>query len=87
MLKQSKLVVLDEVTASVNLHTDELMQKVVRDRFADCAILAVGHRLQTIVDLDRSVVMQSGRSMEQGSPDELLAKAKANACFRVLWDA
>lgn len=85
ILKQSNIVVLGEVTGSVDLHTDELMQKVIRESFADCTIIAVAHRLQTIVDFDRIVVMQSGRIVEQGKPEELLAKA--NAYFRALSDA
>lgn len=84
MLKPAKIVVLDEVTASVDLQTDELMQKVIRESFKDCTIIAVAHRLQTIVDFDRIVVMQSGRVVEQGRPEELLADTSSQ--FRRLWD-
>ena len=85
MLKPSKIVVLDEFTASVDVHTDELMQKIIRESFWDCTIIAVAHRLHTIVDFDRIVVMQSGRVVEVGKPQELLTNE--NSHFRALWDA
>jgi ATP-binding cassette, subfamily C (CFTR/MRP), member 1 len=85
ILRPSKIVVLDEVTASVDLPTDELMQKIMRESFKDCTVIAVAHRLQTIVDFDRVVVMQSGRIVEYGAPQELLAKSDSH--FRRLWDA
>ena len=85
MLKPSKIVALDEVTASVDIHTDELMQKLIRESFKDCTIIAIAHRLQTIADFDRVVVLQSGRIVEVGKPQKLLADA--SSYFRRLWDA
>ena len=77
--------VLDEVTASVDVKTDELMQKIVREAFEGCTVIAVAHRLHTIVDFDRVVVMQSGRIVEEGKPSELLERE--DGYFRALWDA
>jgi ATP-binding cassette, subfamily C (CFTR/MRP), member 1 len=85
ILKPAKIIVLDEVTASVDLQTDELMQKIIRESFKNCTIIAVAHRLQTITDFDRVIVMQSGRIVEHGEPQELLANAGSH--FRRLWDA
>ncbi len=84
-LKSSKIVVLDEVSSSVDLHTDELMQKVIREDFAACTVVAVAHRLHTILDFDRVVVMQAGRIIEMGKPRDLLEQH--GSAFRRLWDA
>lgn len=81
----TKIVILDEPTASVDLETDAVMQRVIRESFAGCTLVAVAHRLQTIVDFDRVVVMRAGRVVEQGAPRELLGKA--DGWFRRLWDA
>ena len=72
ILRKSKVVVLDEVSANVDVHTDRVMQKVIREEFAKCTIIAVAHRLNTIVDFDRVVVLQRGEVVEVGNPKELL---------------
>lgn len=60
------------------------MQKIIRDDFGDKTILAVAHRLDTILDFDRIVVLDKGRIVEDGSPGELLSRDSA---FKVLYDA
>ncbi|KAJ9499582.1 hypothetical protein H2202_005165 [Exophiala xenobiotica] len=72
LVRRSKLVVLDEVSANVDVKTDELMQKIIRERFHDCTIIAVAHRLNTIDDSDRIVVLSQGRAVEVGEPQKLL---------------
>lgn len=72
LLRQSKIVILDEVSANVDIRTDELMQQVIRDHFQDCTIVAVAHRLNTIEDSDRVVVLSQGRIVEVGNPAVLL---------------
>jgi ABC-type multidrug transport system fused ATPase/permease subunit len=52
LLRRSKVVVLDEVTSNVDVVSDALMQRAIREGFADCTILAVAHRLETIIDFD-----------------------------------
>ncbi|KIW17984.1 hypothetical protein PV08_02270 [Exophiala spinifera] len=84
MLNPSKIVVLDEVTASVDLQTDRLMQEIIRESFAGRTLIIVAHRLQTLIDCDRIVVMQFGRIAEVGAPDTLLATP--NGYFRHLWN-
>ena len=72
ILRNSKIVILDEVSANVDVHTDRVMQKVIREEFAKCTIIAVAHRLNTIVDFDRVVVLQQGEIVEMGNPQVLL---------------
>lgn len=69
---------------SVDLDTDRLMQKIIREDFGDRTIIAVAHRLETILDFDRIVVLDKGRLVEDGSPAELMGRGSA---FKVLYDA
>ncbi|KAI3027670.1 unnamed protein product [Aspergillus niger] len=74
MCRRSKVVLLDEATASVDHETDSHMQKVLRTMFADCTIIAIAHRLRTIMDYDRVLVMADGEIIENDSPARLVAK-------------
>ncbi|XP_077538722.1 multidrug resistance-associated protein 1-like isoform X3 [Haemaphysalis longicornis] len=72
LLRNTKLLVLDEATASVDPETDGLLQKTIRRDFAHCTVLTVAHRLQTILDANRIVVMRAGEIKEIGVPGQLL---------------
>lgn len=74
LLRQSSVVVLDEVSANVDIRTDELMQGIIRERFAGCTVVAVAHRLNTIEDANRVVVLGKGRIVEVGEPKTLLGR-------------
>ncbi|KFX93901.1 hypothetical protein O988_06581 [Pseudogymnoascus sp. VKM F-3808] len=84
MINQSRVLALDEFTSNVDIDTDKAMQKIIREDFGDRTILAVAHRLDTILDFDRIVVLDKGRVVEDGSPSELLSRDSA---FKVLYDA
>ncbi|KAJ0181195.1 hypothetical protein K1T71_003280 [Dendrolimus kikuchii] len=77
-LARNKLLVLDEATANVDPNTDALIQKSIRKHFADCTVLTVAHRLHTVADADRVVVMEAGEIVECGHPHELLQKPEGH---------
>ncbi|XP_052537401.1 ATP-binding cassette sub-family C member 10 [Tympanuchus pallidicinctus] len=68
LLTQAKVLCIDEATASVDQKTDQLLQQTIRQRFADKTVLTIAHRLNTILDSDRVLVMQAGRVVELDSP-------------------
>ncbi|KAA0148004.1 hypothetical protein FNF29_06948 [Cafeteria roenbergensis] len=72
MLSKAPIVVLDEATASVDMHTDHLIQTVIREAFAGRTLLTVAHRLETIADYDKILVLVAGRVAEFDSPEALL---------------
>ncbi|KAM6280160.1 ATP-binding cassette sub-family C member 10 isoform 2-T2 [Porphyrio hochstetteri] len=74
LLTQAKVLCIDEATASVDQKTDQLLQQTIRQRFADKTVLTIAHRLNTILDSDRVLVMQAGRVAELDSPTRLSQK-------------
>jgi len=66
--------VLDEATANVDLETDNLIQKKLRDSFKNATVLIIAHRLATVIDADRILVMQAGEGVEFDHPFNLLGK-------------
>lgn len=80
------VVLLDEATSSVDAETDALVQRVVREDFKSHTVVSVAHRLETIADFDRVVVLEKGCVAEEGRPRELLARPGGSR-FRELWDA
>ncbi|KAJ2491251.1 Canalicular multispecific organic anion transporter 1 [Coemansia sp. RSA 2049] len=74
LMRNRKIIVLDEATASVDQESDQSMQKLIRSEFKDCTVLTIAHRLKTIMGSDRIVVLDNGRVVEVGPPSELLEK-------------
>ncbi|XP_049951743.1 ATP-binding cassette sub-family C member 4-like isoform X1 [Schistocerca serialis cubense] len=72
ILRNNKVLVLDEATANVDPQTDSLIQKTIRKKFKDCTVLTIAHRLNTIMDSDKVLVMDSGTMVEYAHPHELL---------------
>lgn len=72
LLRKTKVLILDEATAAIDIETDELIQKTIRTQFADCTILTIAHRLNTIMDSDRVIVLDQGNIAEYDTPKALL---------------
>ena len=68
------MLVLDEATAAVDLETDDLIQATIRKEFADCTVLTIAHRLNTIMDSSKIMVLDAGRVIEFDTPENLLRK-------------
>lgn len=72
LLIPSKILVLDEATAAVDVETDRLLQETIRSAFKDRTILTIAHRINTIMDSDRIIVLDKGRVTEFDTPEKLL---------------
>ncbi|XP_050293465.1 probable multidrug resistance-associated protein lethal(2)03659 [Anthonomus grandis grandis] len=80
IVRNNKILVLDEATANVDPQTDALIQNTIRTKFSNCTVLTIAHRLHTIMDSDKVIVMDAGRVVEVGHPHDLLQK-KENGVF------
>jgi ATP-binding cassette subfamily C (CFTR/MRP) protein 1 len=72
LLRNPKVLVMDEATASIDNTTDALIQRMIRQNFADATVLTIAHRLNTIMDSDRVLVLDDGRVAEFDTPEGLL---------------
>lgn len=78
LIREAPIIYMDEATANVDGDTDALIQGTIRSEFSNCTVLTVAHRLNTIVDCDRVLVMASGRVVEFDSPANLLRDAASH---------
>ncbi|KAA0044372.1 ABC transporter C family member 14-like [Cucumis melo var. makuwa] len=74
MLKRSKLLFMDEATASVDSKTDALIQNIIREDFRSCTIISIAHRIPTVMDCDRVLVIDAGKAREFDRPSQLLQR-------------
>ena len=72
ILRKTKVLILDEATAAVDLETDKLVQETIRSKFNDCTVLTIAHRINTIMNYDKIAVFDMGRLVEMDSPKNLL---------------
>jgi ABC-type multidrug transport system fused ATPase/permease subunit len=64
LLKRNKVVLMDEATASVDFETDKAIQKTITTEFSECTILCIAHRLNTVIEYDRILVLDHGEILE-----------------------
>uniref|UniRef100_A0A182V3W3 Uncharacterized protein n=1 Tax=Anopheles merus TaxID=30066 RepID=A0A182V3W3_ANOME len=81
ILRENKILVMDEATANVDPQTDKLIQQTIREKFNDCTVLTIAHRLNTVMDSDKVLVMDAGRCVEFGTPYELLTTEGGSKVF------
>uniref|UniRef100_A0A6Q2ZAR5 ABC-type glutathione-S-conjugate transporter n=1 Tax=Esox lucius TaxID=8010 RepID=A0A6Q2ZAR5_ESOLU len=81
LLRKTKILVLDEATAAVDLETDTLIQSTIRQQFEDCTVLTIAHRLNTIMDYTRVIVMDKGHISEMDSPANLISSRGQFYCM------
>ncbi|KAG0278119.1 hypothetical protein BGZ96_002539 [Linnemannia gamsii] len=76
LLRKTKVLVLDEATAAVDVETDDLIQKTIRKEFADRTILTIAHRIKTVMDSDKILVLEKGCVKEFDAPEVLLKRGE-----------
>jgi ATP-binding cassette subfamily C (CFTR/MRP) protein 1 len=84
LLRKPKVLVMDEATASVDNETDGLIQRMIREKFKDCTVLTIAHRLHTVIDSDRIMLLSEGNLVEFDSPQRLLEQP--DGLFASLWN-
>ncbi|KAI8221422.1 ABC transporter atnG [Colletotrichum sp. SAR 10_99] len=83
MLRKGKVLILDEITSSLNDDSSHVIDEVLRSWFRDWTIIAIAHKLESIVDFDRVAVVDAGELVEYGRPKELLQR---NSAFKALYE-
>ena len=74
LLQGNKIIVMDEATANVDFKTDQMIQEAIREKFDNRTVLTIAHRISTIMDYDRVLVLHGGRLIEMDEPTVLLAR-------------
>jgi len=77
-LRKRKIIVLDEATANIDLITEQKIQKFMAEEFKEQTMLVIAHRLQTIIESDKVMVLGDGKVVEFDTPDQLLENEKSH---------
>lgn len=72
IIKPGRILIIDEATSSLDSETDELIQRVIRKEFEGRTVIAIAHKLHTVLDFDRVIMLDKGRIVETGNPQTLL---------------
>ncbi|XP_017121302.1 probable multidrug resistance-associated protein lethal(2)03659 [Drosophila elegans] len=86
ILRENRILVMDEATANVDPQTDALIQSTIRKKFKDCTVLTIAHRLNTIIDSDKVMVLDAGNLVEFGSPYTLLTQSRSKIFYGMVLD-
>ncbi|XP_022228038.2 LOW QUALITY PROTEIN: probable multidrug resistance-associated protein lethal(2)03659 [Drosophila obscura] len=86
ILRENRILVMDEATANVDPQTDALIQSTIRRKFRDCTVLTIAHRLNTIIDSDRVMVLDAGNLVEFGTPHELLMQSESRIFYGMVME-
>jgi len=78
MIRDSHILIMDEATASVDIETDAIIQKALRTKFSNVTVLTIAHRLNTIIDYDKILVLGKGEVLEFDTPKNLLFETNEN---------
>lgn len=84
ILRKPKILIMDEATASIDAETDNFIQRMIRTKFKPCTVLTIAHRLHTIIDSTKVLVLDGGHVAEYESPETLLSRE--DGMFKKLWD-
>jgi ATP-binding cassette subfamily C (CFTR/MRP) protein 1 len=76
IMRKSKIIIMDEATSSIDYKTESLIQKSLEKALKDSTVITIAHRIKTIINYDRIIVLQSGELIEQGSPRQLINSKK-----------
>ena len=74
LLRKNKFLILDEATSNVDMETDHFIQNCIHTKFATTTVITIAHRLNTIADYDKVIVMRQGEIVEEGAPWKLIEK-------------
>ncbi|KAJ1310995.1 hypothetical protein OPQ81_009503 [Rhizoctonia solani] len=72
MLRRSAVIIMDEATSSIDLETDDQIQRTIREEMSDALVITIAHRLKTIIDYDRVLVLDHGKVVEFDTPLKLM---------------
>jgi len=74
LLRQSRIIIMDEATSSIDFEADLAVQQTIREEFTDALLITIAHRIRTVIDYDRLIVMDNGQIVESDTPNRLIQK-------------
>ncbi|KAG0205587.1 hypothetical protein BGX28_002792 [Mortierella sp. GBA30] len=87
LLRNSKIIVMDEATSSVDFATDRAIQSAIQQEFEDSTVICIAHRLHTIITYDKVLVLDDGKVLEYDTPANLLDESKGKSRFREMCES